>query len=141
MSGAAQQPSADRLEEFRSYLLLLARLGLDRKYQAKLDASDVVQHTLLEAHRDVNQFRGQTSAQRAAWLRHILARNMANVRRDLGRAKRDMARERTLDAALERSSQNLANWLATGESSPSQQAQQSERAVHLATALAELPIA
>ena len=95
--GAAQQPSADRLEEFRSYLLLLARLGLDGRYQAKLDASDVVQQTMFEAHRDERQFRGQTTTQRAAWLRQILARNLANVRRDLGRAKRDTARERSLE--------------------------------------------
>ncbi len=141
MSGAAPQPSADRLEEFRSYLQLLARLDLDGRYQSKLDASDVVQQTLFEAHRDERQFRGQTTTQRAAWLRQILARNLANVRRGFGRAKRDTARERSLEAALERSSQNLANWLATGESSPSQQAQRSERAVHLATALVELPIA
>jgi RNA polymerase sigma-70 factor, ECF subfamily len=141
MSNAAQQPFTDRLEEFRSYLLLLARLGLDGRFHAKLDASDVVQQTLLEAHRDESQFRGETTAQRAAWLRQILARNLANVRRDLGRAKRDAARERSLEAALEKSSQNLGNWLASGESSPSQQAQGSERAVHLAMALVELPLA
>jgi RNA polymerase sigma-70 factor (ECF subfamily) len=141
MSSAAPQQSDDRLEEFRSYLLLLARLGLDGRYQAKLDASDVVQQTLLEAHRDKGQFRGQTTAQRAAWLRQILARNLANMQRDLGRAKRDAARERSLEAALEKSSRNLASLLAAGESSPSQQAQQSERAIELAAALLKLPIA
>lgn len=126
------------LERFRSYLLLLARLRLDPRLGAKLSASDVVQQTLLEAHQARDQFRGEP-AQLAGWLRQILARNLANAVRDLHRAKRDVNRERSLEAALEESASQLEGWLAADQSSPSQQAERHERALRLAEALAQLP--
>jgi RNA polymerase sigma-70 factor (ECF subfamily) len=127
------------LERFRSYLLLLARVRLDPMVQAKVGASDVVQQTMLEAHRDFAQFRGRTVGEQAAWLRQVLARNLANVVRDLRRDKRDVARERPLQASLDESASRLESWLAAEQSSPSQQVEQHERAVRLAEALATLP--
>jgi RNA polymerase sigma-70 factor (ECF subfamily) len=131
---------ADRgLERFRSYLLLLARVRLDPKVRARVGASDVVQQTLLEAHRDRGQFQGRTVGEQAAWLRQILARNLANVIRDLRRDKRDVARDQPLQAALDESASRLEAWLAAEQSSPSQQVQRHERAVRLAEALTTLP--
>jgi RNA polymerase sigma-70 factor (ECF subfamily) len=131
---------ADReLEHFRSYLLLLARVRLDPMVRAKAGASDVVQQTLLEAHRDFARFRGKSVAEQAAWLRQILAHNLANVVRDLRRARRDVAREQPLQAALDQSASRLEAWLAAEQSSPGQQAERHERAVRLAEALAALP--
>jgi RNA polymerase sigma-70 factor (ECF subfamily) len=127
------------LEYFRSYLLLLARVRLDPMVQGKVGASDIVQQTLLEAHRDRAQFRGRTVGEQAAWLRQILARNLANVLRDLRRAKRDAAREQPLQAALDESASRLEAWLAAEQSSPSQHVERQERAVRLAEALATLP--
>src|SRR5262245_29081539 len=89
------------LEHFRSYLHLLARCQLDGRYPGKLDASDVVQQTMLKAHQALGQFRGREEAELAAWLRQILARTLADLIRDLGRAKRDPALERSLEAAVE----------------------------------------
>jgi RNA polymerase sigma-70 factor, ECF subfamily len=127
------------LERFRSYLLLLARLRLPPMLRGKLDASDVVQQTLLEAHQAQDQFCGQTVGVQAAWLRQILARNLANAARDLGRAKRDVARERSLQAELDQSASRLEDWLGAEQSSPSQRAERHERAVRLAEALGALP--
>src|SRR5262249_47207336 len=96
---ALQRTAEERLshlEPLRGYLLLLARVRLDARLRGRLDASDVVQQTLLEAHRDGADFRGGTDAERAAWLRQILARNLANAARDHGRGKRDVGRERSL---------------------------------------------
>jgi RNA polymerase sigma-70 factor (ECF subfamily) len=127
------------LERFREYLLLLARLQLDPRWQAKLDPADVVQQTLLQAHQARDQFRGQSAGEQAAWLRQILARVLANVARDLGRAKRDVGRERSLEAALEESSARLEGWLAAEQSSPSESVERHERLLRLAEALAQLP--
>lgn len=127
------------IERFRSYLLLLARIKLDRKVRGKLDASDVVQQTLLEAHQAMESFRGDDTAAQAAWLRQILARNLANAVRDLTRAKRDVRKERALHADLDTSASQLEGLLAAGESSPSQKMERHERALRLAEALAKLP--
>jgi RNA polymerase sigma-70 factor (ECF subfamily) len=126
-------------ERFREYLLLLARMQLGQQFRGKLDASDVVQQTLLEAHSKRGQFRGRNSQQLLAWLRQLLACTLTDALRTLGRAKRDAARERSLEAALDESSERLHAWLAAEQSTPSQQADRHEQAARLAAALAKLP--
>jgi RNA polymerase sigma-70 factor (ECF subfamily) len=126
------------LEQFSDYLQLLARLHLDRRLRAKLDPSDIVQQTLLEAHQARDRPAGDDPAQVAAWLRQILVRNLANAVRDFGRARRDVARERSLDEAVRASSAQLAACLAAEQSSPSEQAMDNEQALRLAQALATL---
>jgi RNA polymerase sigma-70 factor (ECF subfamily) len=127
------------LEKFRDYLRLLARVQLDPRLRGKLDPSDVVQQTLLEAHQKREQFRGATEAEWLAWLRTALAHNLADALRAFGQAKRDVVRERALADAADASSRRLEAWLAAEQSSPSQQAQRHERAAQLAAALAALP--
>ncbi|HET6880011.1 MAG TPA: sigma-70 family RNA polymerase sigma factor [Pirellulales bacterium] len=128
-----------RLERFRDYLRLLAEMHLDRRLQAKLDPSDVVQQTLLEAHRDQDKFRGQTDEELAAWLRQALVHNLVNAARDFARAKRDVRREQALEASIGHSSCRLDAWLASGDSSPSHRAGRNEQLLLLADALAQLP--
>ena len=77
-----------RLERFREYLKLLARVNLGDQVRSKLDPSDIVQQTLLEAHRKRLQFRGTTEAEMAGWLRQLLACTLADAVRALGRAAR-----------------------------------------------------
>jgi RNA polymerase sigma-70 factor (ECF subfamily) len=127
------------LERYRPYLLLLVRMRLDPRLRGKLDASGVVQQTLLEAYQGLGQFRGTTEAEEAAWLRQILAHNLANAVRDLLRDKRDVRREQSLEAAIEESSRRLEGLLAAEQSSPSERAERHEQGVRLAAALAELP--
>jgi RNA polymerase sigma-70 factor (ECF subfamily) len=127
------------LDKYRPYLVLLARMQLGPQYQAKLDASDVVQQTLLEAHQKQHQFRGRTTPQLLAWLRQMLACTLMDALRTLGRAKRDPARERSLEVELEHSSDRLQAWLAADQSSPSEIADKNEQVVRLAAALAQLP--
>jgi RNA polymerase sigma-70 factor, ECF subfamily len=131
--------AADDLERYRDYLRLLARLQLDSRVRARVDASDIVQQTFLQAQQALPDFRGATGAELAAWLRQILARNLTHVVRDHGRDRRDINRERSLEAALDASSIRLERWLAAEQSSPSQQAQRNEELLRLAQVLADLP--
>jgi RNA polymerase sigma-70 factor (ECF subfamily) len=135
--GAKEEPRA--IERFRDYLRLLARMHIDPRLRGKLDPSDVVQQTLLKAHLARGQFQGQTSGELAAWLRRILVRTLADAVRDLLRDKRNIARERSLEAAVEQSSARLERWLAADQSSPSQHAMQNEQSLLLAEALEALP--
>jgi RNA polymerase sigma-70 factor, ECF subfamily len=134
------RPARDEvMARARDYLRVLAQLGLDPRLRAKVDESDVVQQSLLEAHRDWDQFRGATEAERFAWLRQILARNLSNLLRDYTRAKRDVTREWRPDPALEASSVRLERWLAVDQTTPGTAAVREEAAVRVALALSELP--
>jgi RNA polymerase sigma-70 factor (ECF subfamily) len=125
-----------RLESFRNYLLMLARIQLDRQLQSKIDPDDIVQQTLARALERREQFRGCEDAQRAAWLRTLLA----NLLRDAFRKfARPGAVERSLQSALDQSSARLEEFLAADLTSPSERIDRQERLVRLADALAKLP--
>lgn len=128
------------LDAYRQYLTLLARLQIGRAIAVKVAASDVVQDTFLEAHRDFAGFRGTTSRELTAWLRQVLARNLANlVRRFRGTKRRDIRLEQGLAAALDQSSDRLAATVPSPGESPSAAAVRIEGAVLLADALGRLP--
>jgi RNA polymerase sigma-70 factor (ECF subfamily) len=124
---------------YRPLLLLLARLHLPPELRSKLDPSDVVQQSLLEAHTALEQFRGQTEAEFRAWLLKILAHALGQERRKYRTAKRSVGREHSLEADLEHSSACLDRWLAAEQSTPSARAEQVEQWVRLTEALAQLP--
>src|SRR5262245_8288718 len=128
------------LGRYGDYLTLLARLQIGRRLQGKADPSDLVQETFLKAHRDFGRFRGASEAELVAWLRQILAANLAGlVRRYLGTRRRDVRLEQRLALELEQSSLALDRGLLAEQSTPSERAAQREQAVLLADALAQLP--
>src|SRR5471032_115629 len=101
------------LEMYRNYLRLLARIEIGRRLQGKLDASDLVQETFLEAHRNFALFQGNDEPQFAYWLRQILAAKVANlVRHYFGTQGRDVRLEQELAADLENSSRMMGHELA-----------------------------
>ena len=133
------QPTPDpqwELERYRDYLRLLARLQLDPRLQAKLDPSDVVQQTLLKAHKNLGQFRGQTDAELAGWLRRILANTLADAARSY---RMELAAGQSLERSLADSSARLEAWLVARDESPPGQMRRHEQTLAVADALAQLP--
>jgi RNA polymerase sigma-70 factor (ECF subfamily) len=129
-----------RLESYRGYLTVLARLQIGRRLQGKVDPSDVVQETFLHAVRDCGHFRGTSDQELASWLRQILAARLADlVRHYCGTQGRDVRLEQALQVEVDQSSQVLDRGLVARLSSPSDQAAQHERATWLAQALERLP--
>ncbi len=131
---------ADGLERFRAYLMMLARVEMRGVVREKHNPSDMVQLTFLQAHRGIEKFEGTTEEQMRAWLRRILARNLAHAYRDLRRDRRDAALEESLEGALDRSSARLAGMLRAKERSPVSQVAADERILLLARAIEELPV-
>lgn len=127
------------LEARRAYLCLLARTQIGVRWQGKIDPSDIVQQTLLKACERQDQFRGTDQGSFLAWLRQILANQLAESMRRFKTDRRDVDREKSLEARIEESSMQLGSWLAAEQSSPSQRMMGEERLLLLAQSLAELP--
>jgi RNA polymerase sigma-70 factor (ECF subfamily) len=127
------------LDLYRNYLRLLARTRIDAELRVRLDPSDLVQETLLEAHRDFERFTGTSEGELLAWLRRILVRNLMDEAKRFKTGKRAAGRQPSLEELLDRSSQAFERVLAVNTSTPSAQAARREQAVILADALARLP--
>jgi RNA polymerase sigma-70 factor (ECF subfamily) len=93
----------------------------------------------LRAVANREQFRGTTPEEEAAWLRTILARQLAEELRKLHTHKRDIGLEVSLERELGASSARLEAWLCGDDSTPSQRAQRHEELLHLAAGLMRLP--
>lgn len=131
------------LQLYWNYLHLLAEAQMDRRLRVRFSPSDLVQETLLEAHRDFPQFRGSTEAEFLAWLRQILVHNLiVAVRRHVEAGKRDVRREVSLEqirVGVDTSAMSLAGLLEQRGTSPSARIQREELLVALADHLAALP--
>jgi RNA polymerase sigma-70 factor (ECF subfamily) len=137
-----QPPAGDDIrliENHRDYLRLLVQLQIGPRLRSKLDSSDVVQQAILQAHERRDQFRGQTEGEWLAWLRAILANALAAAIRRFEAQVRDPARERSLEAELERSASRMEGLLAADQTSPSERAVRREELLRLAHALEHLP--
>jgi RNA polymerase sigma-70 factor, ECF subfamily len=126
------------LEGYRSYLLLLARFYLANDPQNKIEPSDVVQQTLLEAHKQWEAI-PQNPEELCAWLRTVLDNNIHDQRRHWRRQKRDVRRERPIEPAFTASSQLLLQRACAIHASPSQHAIRDETLLELSNALWQLP--
>jgi RNA polymerase sigma-70 factor, ECF subfamily len=123
----------------RSYLGLAARSQVETWLRRKVDASDLVQETMLEACRDFDRFEGRTEQEWLAWLRKILAHNAADfVRRYRGTAKRAAGREVPFRDPADSQSPGAPE-PAAQQLTPSQEFLQLDTELRMTAALSELP--
>src|SRR5438093_1072961 len=86
------------LEARRAALHRLAKRQLDGRIAVRVDASDIIQQTFLEAHRSFPQFAGRDPRELTAWLQIILDHKVAGAIRDHTLLqKRDVHRDRSMD--------------------------------------------
>jgi len=140
----ARQGDAECREQLfglcRNYLGFVARAQVESWLRVKADASDVVQQTMLEAHRDFDRFEGLSEKEWLGWLRKILAHNVADfVRHYRGTAKRQARREvRFRDPAESAPAGGVPEPAAPG-ATPSQEFLRLDDELRVTAALAELP--
>lgn len=128
-----------KCERHRSYLRVIARSAIPRKLQGRIDASDVVQETMIKAIADIGGFRGSDTQDMAAYLKRILRNHLADEYRKAFADKRDAALERSIDAAINDSTTRFGDLLPAHLSTPSKELQHSEKLAALADALCRLP--
>lgn len=126
------------LKGCRNYIRLIARTNVETWMNAKVDASDIVQQTLLEAYQGFENFEGVTEAEWYGWIKQILTHNTQDFIRKLRAGKRDAKLEVPLAPQGNRTSAPVID-LSAHLSSPSQLMIKSEREFELANAIAELP--
>ncbi len=130
--GGCRTTLGELLEDARAYLHRLANSAIDSDVRGKLSASDLVQETLIDAHRNFQDFQGEDARQLTAWLRRILINNLLNHYRRLRTTqKRDVSRERN-DVPVD-------GLVMPGDESPSAMAIVQEEQAALAEELARLP--
>ena len=128
----------DCLASYSTYLALLSRVQLRRQLRGKVDPADVVQDTLMEAHRQLPNFRGNSAPEFGAWLRQILAGQIALVARRFATKGRNVNQERSVSITLDHSHDEMFE-LAAALSTPSVRASRREQVGLLNEALTKLP--
>jgi RNA polymerase sigma-70 factor (ECF subfamily) len=127
------------LEAQRAGLRRLAERQIEGRIAVRVDASDIIQQTFLEAFRSFPQFAGSDARELVAWLQRILDHKIATaIRNHALLQKRSVGREQSIDDS-HGDGPPLKQALDAEISSPSQKAIRGEEAERLAQALAALP--
>ena len=135
-SRGGDQAARDELFQCcRNYVAVVARSQVESWMQTKVDASDLVQQTLLEAHRAFDQFQGTEEAEWLGWLKQILLHNTQDFIRRYRTAKRDAGKEVHIDRPnLDSRGFDLSGSFATA----SQLLMKNEQQLELANAIMQL---
>ena len=123
---------------YRGYLWTIAHANIGVELRGKLEASDIVQATLLKAYSSLDELRASDDRSIAAWLRTVLISVLVDEFRKLHREKRDVDRE-VVVAAVDSTAAGMEHWLAADQTTPSLLAAKNEEILLLADALLELP--
>jgi RNA polymerase sigma-70 factor (ECF subfamily) len=136
------EPSAliDWFDKYRDRLRTMVALRLDRRLSGRIDPSDVLQESYLEAAQRWNDYQRAPSLTPYLWLRFLTMQRLLILhRRHLQTQSRDAALDVSLDlAALDVSSDGLAQCLIDSGTSPSQQALRADDYARLHQALDQM---
>jgi RNA polymerase sigma-70 factor, ECF subfamily len=116
------------LERYRPRLRHMIALRFDRRLQARLDPSDVLQETLAEAARRLSDYALHRSLPFYPWLRQLAWERLVQLhRRHIQADKRSVCREQVALPLSEESALALANRFVSRGSSPSARLRHSEQ--------------
>ncbi len=95
---------SELLERHRDSLRRMVQARLDRAVARRVDASDVVQDVLLEAHGRLTEYLRSGSMPFHLWLRHLAKDRMIDVHRRHRAQRRSVTREQTAQQSADVSS-------------------------------------
>ena len=125
------------ISQYRDSLRLMLELRMDVRLRTRIDASDVLQETFLEAVRRVDEFPGSGMKPRI-WLRFLAQQQLLIAwRRHALTKSRNFRRETNVDR-LSISGEALLNLILQSGTTPSQLLMKEEAAVELRNALEQL---
>jgi RNA polymerase sigma-70 factor (ECF subfamily) len=115
---------------------------LDPMLSGRVDASDIVQETMMEAVQKLPNYLRDKPLPFYPWLRQLAIGRLANVtRQHMHSQRRAAGREAAVDVGLsDESMMALAHVVASQDGSPSQQAIRAESQAAVRAALASLPL-
>jgi RNA polymerase sigma-70 factor (ECF subfamily) len=125
---------SDLFARHRERLRRMVQLRLDRRLQARVDGSDVLQEAFLEASLRYDEYRRASSMPPFLWLRFIVGQRLILLhRKHLGVKAREASRDVSLyqGALPEATSQSLAAQLLGRNTSPSHAAMRAELRMRL----------
>lgn len=122
------------IDQLQSYMILLAGRYSDEQLKRKLGVSDIVQQSMVNVVRGFDDFRGDSEGEFKAWLKAVLRNEIHRIRRDYGREKRDVSREKPLDF----SKNGIKGSLTSPESSPVSKVINHERLFRMREAIKQL---
>jgi RNA polymerase sigma-70 factor (ECF subfamily) len=142
ISRAAEGDAAARqelLERYRDYLRRMVEVRLDRRLASRVDASDVVQETLIEASRRLDDYLRERPLPFFGWLRQLAGERMIDVhRRHVISQRRSVMVEHRDLGLRDASADELVRRLLAGDTSPSHHVIRKEQHELLREALAAL---
>ena len=136
-----QEALAEIFARHRDRLRRMVELRLDRRLQARLDPSDVIQDACLEVAQRLEDYLKEPNLPLFLWLRLVVGEQLINLHRHhLGTQMRDAGLEVSLyrGALPEASSAALAAQLLGKHTSPTQAAVRAERLLRIQEALNSL---
>jgi RNA polymerase sigma-70 factor (ECF subfamily) len=127
------------LERYRDYLRRMVAVRLDRRLAARVDASDVVQETMVEASRRMDDYLRERPIPFYGWLRQLAEERIVDThRRHVTAQRRSVTLEQRDHDLPDASADELVRRLFAGDTSPSNHLIRQERHERLKGALASL---
>lgn len=127
-----------RIQRMRPILRTVAEAWITPRLRSDLDASDLVQHTLMEAHQAEDLLARLNDFQFASWLHTALRHNFLDAVRKVNRLSSQGAGALSV-SELEDSCLRLEDLLIANDTSPSEVLARNEQILRLLEALQTLP--
>ena len=88
---------SDLAEHVQNYISIMADQKLEKSIRTNVGPSDIVQQTLIQMVKGIDNYRGQSTAEFYGWLNQIVKNEAKRASRDLKRQKRDIRRQTSMD--------------------------------------------